>query len=115
MYLRAESSSGEESEPLASFYKWLLRDSDVSAATVSLVQGEAHPGAMSGGLETVLAVTEQVGTLASLVLAYLTWRSSGQGGDTSLRITIERDGETMQIQNLTDSQLRDVIERFGQR
>lgn len=111
MSLEAESSSGEGVELVTSLHKWLLADSDVADASVSLKQRETLPGTMSGGLEILSAITDQVATYGNLVIAYLTWRNSRRNDETTdLRVTIERGGETIQIDNLTDDQLRGIIQ-----
>ncbi|MFF0030278.1 hypothetical protein ACFYS7_19170 [Streptomyces avermitilis] len=115
MRLTAESGDEEARSLLASFYRWLLQDNEVAAASVRLVQTENQPGRMAGSLDTVLAVTDQVGTYGSLIISYLTWRSAGRESSSNrLNVTIERDGEKIRIENLTDEQVRNYIERWGE-
>lgn len=115
MQLTAEAGVEEARPLLSSFYRWLLQDSEVAAASVRLVQTENQPGSMAGSLDTVLAVTDQIGTYGSLIISYLTWRSTGRESSTNrLNVTIEKDGETIRIENLRDDQLRSYIERWGE-
>jgi hypothetical protein len=114
MHLTAEPESEDGAEILKSLYRWLLQDGDITAASVNLVQREGEAGAMSGALETILAVTDQVGTYGSLILSYLTWRSTKRGdAATGLCVTLERGGEKIRIENLTDAQVMRLVERAG--
>ncbi|WP_372500422.1 effector-associated constant component EACC1 [Streptomyces panaciradicis] len=109
--LIAESVTEEGQEFLSSLRRWLLQDTDPSVISIDATNRGRRPGEMSGTFDTVCAVASQISSLGGLAIAYLTWRSSIRTEAADLRVTLEVHGQRIQIDNLTDEQLRDVISR----
>ena len=96
-----------------SLYRWLSRDSRVTAcAEVSLQSGGARPGEMGSVEDLITAVFADAGAMAgvgSLLVAYRAWR------DTRTRppaITIEKDGVTVEVNEGSEQQIRQVLSAF---
>jgi hypothetical protein len=95
---------------------WLLEDCDASDAVTIKAISRENDAEMAGILETVLAVTEQSINLGNLALAYLVWRSSiGREVDRngSLRVRLEINGANLNIDGMSDEQLRELIDSLN--
>ncbi|MGR3933232.1 effector-associated constant component EACC1 [Streptomyces sp. BRA346] len=117
--LRFEASAADvgDFDALASLHQWMAQDIGANNR-ISLHKSEARPsrGEMSGGFETITAITDQLISLANLALAYLTWRIASRAtpdGTTSLQVRIEVNGANIEIASMTDDQLRELVERLN--
>lgn len=71
-----------------SLHEWFLDDPDVARhAKIDLVEAEPESGAMAGDIETISLIVSSTFNLASLALAYVTWRSSQAAPPAPVEIT----------------------------
>ena len=112
--MRAQAADPEALESLSSLYEWLEHDVDPSDdVTVECTTHSRHDGGMAGSFDTIIAISGQVASFANVILAYLTWRSvATQNSDVtaSLRVRAEINGSSLEIDGLSDAQLKDLIE-----
>ena len=83
--------TGESSdEDLRSFYAWLRDDEELRlSAIISMEPAAARPGDMGGATDVVQLVIGDGFQLASLAIAYLSWRATRP---SQPKVTIETGG-----------------------
>jgi Effector Associated Constant Component 1 len=91
---------------IGDLYRWLIADSDVAAAAdISLVSQASPSGHMGAVTDAINLVLTQAESLASVALAYATWRQSRhdappvtfQSSNVTISVT---DGSQPSIQRL---------------
>ncbi|MFF3328615.1 hypothetical protein ACFYWX_03485 [Streptomyces sp. NPDC002888] len=108
MELSLTLADGEDTgDHLASLYRWLLQDSDVTDhIDVRHGRGTAPPGAMSGTLEVInLAVSNSI-ALAGLFVTVGAWRRTRRGAP---EVRIERDGLVLTVTGDDPEKVRALV------
>ncbi|WP_406264413.1 hypothetical protein OH779_14570 [Actinacidiphila glaucinigra] len=106
MRLRVDGEGAEDE--LRSLREWLLDDPDIRYyATISWDSAPPEPGEM-GATEWLQLVTDNGWQVANFAVAYLAWRRTRRSG---CELTIERNGITVTIKGISDTEIAEHIER----
>lgn len=118
LQLRAEVKESGGQAYINSLYEWLTDDDDAfRAAQIVTLKSNEQPGEMTGSFDTVVALTEQVTALGSLILAYLTWRkaiSPSPESDQSITVRVDVNGTSIEMSGLTETQIVALVESLRQ-
>lgn len=103
--IRATGPSAEEE--IRSLFAWLNDEADVRQHTrISLSASQPGVGEMGAALDVIQLVTDSTFQILNLALAYANWRTSRP---TRTRVTIERKGVKVQLDETDDEAVRKIV------
>ncbi|MFF5572472.1 effector-associated constant component EACC1 [Streptomyces luteogriseus] len=111
--LRAEIGQLDDFDALESWHNWLAGDPDLVDIPVTTQKSHQPEGEMAGWFDVTIALANQATALGSLVLAYLTWRSTQLPEDAQRVTVVIEDGDRrITITNMSDNDVRNVIDSW---
>ncbi len=112
MEVQISVDAGDDEEALASFYRWLLEDPEVSRlADVSMAARTPSTETM-GGVEVISAVASNAIALGSLGVAFLAWRDARPRRSVPVA-RLERGDVTITIEGGSADEIRSIIDAVG--